>query len=289
LDMLKARKKEHPANLFNKARHHLFSMYEKTRDFDKALSVLNEYPLIRPSKYGLKAELLFYDKFYRQLKLEPLLDAGIKADFSGLRKKRAVNFDVTTNLQYKDINKYANIVQKKKKRYEIALVNLKSEEVEFFPLRFPICPECGLFSHYVLFMSRPSSDVFWSSSRSQAIIRYCPQCNEFDILKEYSYEMSSILVTLKDVTSIKMDPEVGDPNFDLDKFITSETIPVVQSFESESQKMLSALAEGDYIITDPRDASGYFGGTILWTHPLANNYFGETIDYDYYDGTYVIE
>jgi len=287
--MYKSRKKQHPASLYNKARHHLFSVYEKTHDFDKALSVLHEYSLVRPSKHGLKAELFFYDKFYRRLRLEPLLDAGVKADFSGLRSRKSVNFDVTTNLQYKDINKYASVVQRKRKRYEIALVNLKSEEVEFFPLRFPICPDCGLFSHYVLFMSRPSSDVFWSSSRSQAVIRYCPQCNEFDVLKEYSYEMSSILVTLEDVKSTKMDPEIGDPNFDLNKFVLDETLPVVQSFESESQKLLSALAEGDYIITDPRDADGYFGGRILWTHPLANNYFGETIDYDYYDGIYVIE
>jgi hypothetical protein len=286
---MKSEKKEHPANLFNKARHHLFSVYEKTCDLDKSLSVLNEYPLIRPSKHGLKAELFFYDKFGSQLKLEPLLDAGVKADFSGLRNRRAVNFDVTTNLQYKDINKYANVVQKKKKLYEIALVNLKSEEVEFLPLRFPICPKCGLFSHYVLFMSRPSSEAFWFSSTSQALIRYCPQCDDFHILKKYSYSISSILVDIEEVASIKMDPEIGDPDFDLDKFIANESIRTIQSFESESQKMLSALAEGDYIVTDPRDAGGYFGGRILWTHPLADNYFGETIDYDYWDGTYVIE
>jgi len=278
---MKSKRWEHPAILFNKARHHVFSVYEKTGDLDKALSIIDQYPLIRPSKYGLRAELLFYDKFCNELKLEPLLDAGIKADFSGLRNKQAVNFDVTTNLQYKDINKYVDIVQKKKKRYEIALVNLKSEEVEFLPLRFPVCPECGLFSHYVLFLSRPPSDVFWSSSMSQAIIRYCPQCETFDVLKEYDYAISSILLTMKEVAGDKMDPEIGDPSFDLDNFIMGETIPLVQSFESESQKMLSALAEGDYIITDPRDADGYYGGRVLWTHPLSSRYLGDTIDYDY--------
>ena len=67
--MSKRSKKEHPAVLFNKARHHMFSVYEKTRDFDKSSEVLNKHPLIRPSKYGLKAELLFYDKFYTELRL----------------------------------------------------------------------------------------------------------------------------------------------------------------------------------------------------------------------------
>jgi len=74
--MSNSKKMEHPAALFNKARHHVFSVYEKTHDLDIAFSVLNEYPLIRPSKHGLKAELFFYDKFYGQLKLDPLLDAG---------------------------------------------------------------------------------------------------------------------------------------------------------------------------------------------------------------------
>jgi hypothetical protein len=278
---MKSQKWEHPATLFNKARHHLFSVYEKTKDLDSALSVLDKYPLLRPSKYGLKAELLFYTKFSSSLKLEPLLDAGVKADFSGLRNQQAVNFDVTTNLQYKDINKYADVVQKRKKRYEVALVNLKTEEIEFLPLRFPICHKCGLFSHYVLFLSRPSNEVFWSQTMSQAILRYCPQCETFGVVHHYDYAISSILLTIKEVADVKLDPEVGDPNFDMGKFIDSETIPLVQSFESESQKMISSLAEGDYIVTDPRDADGYFGGRVLWTHPLASRYIGDTIDYDY--------
>jgi len=264
----------------------MFSLYEKTHDFDKSLEILDKYPLIRPSKYGLKAELMFYDKYYKELKLDPLLDAGVKADFSGIRNKRAVNFDVTTNLKYKDINKYVNAIQKKRKLYEIALVNLKSEEIEFFPLRFPFCPECGLFAHYVLFMSRPSSDVTWSLSTSQALIRHCPNCYEFDIIEEYSYYIPSILVELEDISSYQMYEETRDPKFDAGKYIKNESILLVQSFESESRKLISALSEGDYIVTDPRNADGYYGGRILWNHPLAVGYFGDTFSYDYYDGFY---
>ena len=226
----------------------------------------------------MKTELLFYDRFYIELKLDPLLDAGVKADFSGVRNNKPVNFDVTTNIEYKDINKYVNVVQRKKKRYEIALVNLKSEEVEFFPLRFPICPECGLFSHYVLCMLRPSSEMTWSLSSSQALLRHCPSCFEFDLVKEYSCYIPSILVELEDV--YEMYEETGDPKFDPDKFIKTESISIVQSFESESQKIISAFSEGDYIVTDPRIADGYHGGRILWVHPLADRFFGDTIDYD---------
>lgn len=284
--MSKPLKKEHPAALFNKARHHVFSVYEKTQDIDKALQVLKKYPLVRTSKYGLKAELLFYDRFYTELKLDPLLDAGVKADFSGVRKGKAVNFDVTTNLEYKNINKYVNIIQRKRKRYEIALVNLKSEEVEFFPLRFPICTNCGLFAHYVLFMSRPSSEVTWSVSTSQALIRHCANCFEFDIIQEYSYQIPSILVQLEDL--FEMYEETRDPSLDPDKFVQNESISIVQSFESESQKMFSTFSEGDYIVADPRNGSGYHGGRILWVHPLAIRFFGDTIPYDYYDGAYIL-
>jgi hypothetical protein len=266
----------------------MFSVYEKTKDVDKSLEVLKKYPLIRSSKYGLKAELLFYDRFYTELKLDPLLDAGVKADFSGVRNKKPVSFDVTTNLQYKDINKYVDVIQKKGKRYELVLVNLKSEEVEFFPLRFPICPECGLFSHYILFMSRPSSDVTWSVSTGQALIRHCTRCFEFDIVEEYSYQIPSILVELEDILSNQMYEETRDPGFDADKFIKNESISIVQSFESESQKMISAFSEGDYIVTDPRTGDGFYGGRIFWVHPLATGYFGDIIDYDYYNGFYAI-
>jgi len=284
--MSKRPKKEHPAALFNKARHHIFSVYEKTTDVDRALQVLKNYPLVRPSKYGLKAELLFYDRFYTELKLDPLLDAGVKADFSGVRNGKVVNIDVTTNLNYKDINKYVDVMQKKGKRYEIALVNPKSEEVEFFPLRFPICPECGLFSHFVLFMSRPSGEMTWSLSTGQALIHHCAHCYEFSIVKEYSYNIPSIFVELKDIYELYEETE--DPKYDPSKFVKTESISIVQSFESESRKLISVFSEGDYIVTDPRDASGYFGGRILWAHPLAERFFGDTMDYDYYDGFYAM-
>jgi len=123
-------------------------------------------------------------------------------------------------------------------------------------------------------------------STGQALIRNCPKCFEFEIVEEYSYQIPSIFVELKDI--YEMYEQTKDPKYDPDKFITTESISLVQSFESESQKMISAFSEGDYIITDPRDASGYYGGRILWIHPLADRFFGDIFDYDYYDGFYAI-
>jgi hypothetical protein len=283
---------EHPANLYNKARHHVFSVYEKSNDLDKALEVITNYHLITPHKCGLKAELIVYDAYYQELKLDPLLDAGVKADFSGTRKGRPINIDVTTNLKYKDINNYVNAIQKKSKQYEIALVNLKTEDVGFFPLRFPICKKCGTFAHYILFFSRPSNEMTSFFSTSQAIIEHCPNCMEFKIKKEYSYQIPSVKVSLEEWAD-----QFGNDPFerksqriviDVDEYIRKEWIGTILSFEHESRKLLSAFAEGDYIVTNPRDGDGFFGGTVYWTHPLAEKYIDDTIDYDYYDGYYEI-
>lgn len=52
--------------------------------------------------------------------------------------------------------------------------------------------------------------------------------------------------------------------------------------------MISAFSEDDYIVTDPRTGDGFYGARIFWVHPLAAGYFGDIIDYDYYNGFYVI-
>ena len=81
--------------------------------------------------------------------------------------------------------------------------------------------------------------------------------------------------------------ETRDPNLNFDEFMKKEVVSTVQFFEGTSRKMMSGLAEGDYIITDPRNADGFYGGRMLWTHPLAEPYLGDVIEFDYYDGFYV--
>lgn len=45
--------------------------------------------------------------------------------------------------------------------------------------------------------------------------------------------------------------------------------------------MLSALAEEDYMITDPRDGDDYYGGRLLWKHPLTIKHLDDIIDLPY--------
>src|SRR5260370_5145680 len=103
----------HPATVWNLIRHHGFSILEKTGDLERAVGALSDYSL--PPKLqrtlgaGLKAELIFFLKKQKTLQLEVLLDACARADFMGIRRGRPVNIDVTTNLDYKDIDRYSAI------------------------------------------------------------------------------------------------------------------------------------------------------------------------------------
>ncbi len=162
-------------------------LYE-TKGLDEALNYIKNLKITPNLKAGLKGEIFFFDRFYYSLKLEALLDSGVKADFAGIQKGEMVNFDVTTNIKYKNIDEYLELIKKKQKQYSIALVDLKTDDIEIFPLRFPICPECGKFSHYILY--KGSSDLYSdiTFSDSQSIIQLCPYCN----FKKEKYRFKNI-------------------------------------------------------------------------------------------------
>ncbi len=98
-----------PIHIWHNIRRACFRIYEET-NYDRALNYIKNLKVLQNFKHGLKGELLFYNKFYDKMQLEPLLDAGVKADFVGFQNKQMINFDVTTNLKYKDIDKYKEII-----------------------------------------------------------------------------------------------------------------------------------------------------------------------------------
>lgn len=278
--MSKPSRREHIATFYNKVRHHAFSLYEKNEDPDETLSyIIDRYKLIPTLRAGISAEILAYHEYREEMMLEPLLDAGVKADLTGIKKGVPTNFDVTTNLAYKDIEDYKDIIIKRGKQYEIILV--KNGNFEFIPLKFPLCKGCGNFSHYVLFMSEPQSEVFWHASTTQVLIEYCPVCYEFREIEYFSYLINSMNILSRELYGDQMYPETERPQSEIEEIMINEAISIVQFIEKSTGKLLSALSEGDYIMTDPRTGAGYHGGRIYWTHPLANTYINDTIDYSY--------
>ena len=267
-------------DLWQKIRYHVYAVYEKSQDIDRALSVMHQYklgPLYPRFRAGLKAELIFYAGERTSLGLEPLLDAGVKADFTGTRRRRAVNIDVTTNLAYKDIDDYAELTTKRGKLYLIASVNIKTEEYELFPLRFPICEDCDNFSHYILFMERPEGGTHFFASQVQVVVRHCPYCATFDELDDYSYIVDSPLYQLREIEAEQLEPETANPSFERESFLRNESIPIVRFFEKIDKRLLSGLAEMDYVVYGS-DGEGDLEGILLWHHPLVRN-LDDELDY----------
>ncbi len=266
---------QHPASFWNQIRHHAYSIFEKTNDMNKALSAIFKYSLPpelqRKFLAGLRAELTYYSRERANMKLEPLLDAGVKADFTGIRDGEPVNIDVTTNLGYKDINRYAEATRTRGKLYEIALVDIKQNRVESFPLKFPLCPGCGRFSYHVLFLNAPEGGSQWWASDYQELLRHCPHCWSFDKMDSYAYLVPSPLLGLKEEKGYQSMPETRDSTFEPTRFLEEKCIPIARFFEKTSRVLLSAVAEMDYLITNPQDGDGDWSGRVLWNHPLARD------------------
>lgn len=69
---------------------------------------------------------------------------------------------------------------------------------------------------------------------------------------------------------------------EIDEYQKRVSIQTIKFFEKTTGLLLSGLAEDDYVVTDPRDYSGYWDVLLYWKHPLAKDlgrylggYFGE--------------
>jgi hypothetical protein len=271
--------KPHPANLLRDLRAYVFATYERY-GLGSAMSILDKSDLDKRLVVGTRGELIFYDSYKDDYGLEPLLDAGAKADFTGLKTngRTMTNFDVTTNINYKNIDDYVDSIQSRGKKYEIALVDIDSNEIELFPLRFPICHNCNRFAYYVLYLVPGSTTNYQIAgvSDEQAIWKYCPHCDDSREIASYEYEVGS-LSTLEDALyddyygyqdgydpdEIPQDSSRDD---DIRDAVGEEANSMRKFFKGLSHLELSAIAENyDPVGSDGRSTLG----RIYWKRPLA--------------------
>ncbi|MBA7518993.1 hypothetical protein ES705_11067 [subsurface metagenome] len=271
-----------PSVIYFNVRGACFKRYE-SNGLDNALDYIRAKKITPNLKAGLKAEILFYDRYKDDLKLEALLDAGVKADFMGIQKGQPVNYDVTTNLKYKDIEDFREVMQKKEKLYTIALVNLRSEEVEFFPLKFPICPKCNYFSHYLLYIYPPDTKFlhFNEMSGIQTIVQFCPYCGFYDEVREFSYHIHTFKKEEELLYTQEVDDQYMHSSKNVKEMVRDRAKREIIYFEKESKLLLSALAEDDYHFTG-KNGDGFYFGKLYWSHPLARD-LSNSIDISSYD------
>lgn len=273
-------KKKGP-EIWHNLRRYVLSVYEK-HGYDKAIDLVKTMRMIPKFRSGLLAELIFYHKYQKEFSLEPLLDAGVKADYGGMREGKLVNFDVTTNLSFKNMDDYVNVVQRRRKQYDIALVNPKSEDVEFLPLKFPICRACNKFAHHLVYVLPPGSDTYWSwhMSDQQVIMKYCTHCGKTDEIQSYSYGIT-MFSYLRDYLAHEeeVDSNLMYTDKEVDDRITHSAISTVKLFEKTSSLLVSAIAENDVFYTYKQEGGETYG-RLLWTHPLARD-LGTELDFHY--------
>jgi hypothetical protein len=272
----------HPASAYHERRRLVFGTYRK-RGYEDARAVARQTSDPR-WRAGLLGELLVLDRYKNDMQLNVLIDVGEKADLTGVVDGRAVNIDVTTNLDYKDINKYAEVSQKEGKTYYIAHADLKSEEIELFPLRFPYCEACRSFAHHILFFvpSMVESHSMSEISDDQRVITFCPSCGEIEERSTYNYLIRHLSTDENELREYAHESGMYTEK-QVEEKLLKDRIATVEFFETESNLLLSGLAENTYVITDPRDADGYWAGGLHWKHPLVRNLQDEI---DVYFGTW---
>ena len=234
------------------------------------MKILQNKRIPATSKAELEAELIFYNKFSSKMSLEPLLDPGAEADFTGKKGGHIVYFDVTANIEFIDINKYVDIIQKR--MYEIVYVNRRNEEVLFYPLRFPICKTCNRFSHYILYLEPPISEIcmYAEISDTQTLIQYCSSCGRSIRLKTYHY--------LIPFFSGELEYLIDRYNFEeqvyIEKVVRRSAVSVINFFEKVSDLLISGITENaikdEYGIIS-QQSNNYKNKELHWKHPLARD------------------
>jgi len=243
-------------------------LYE-TKGLDEALNYIKGLNITPNLRAGLKGEIFFFDRFYSSLKLEALLDSGVKADFTGIQKGEMINFDVTTNINYKNIEDYLELIKKKKKQYSIAIVDLESTDIEIFPLKFPICPKCSNFSHYILYKETPNRDLETYISNSQFIFQFCPNClirKEIHHFNNIDQTYLGLIDSLEKELNLNLTDDISRNRF-LEIF-HNNVKEEVQILEKETGLLISGTAEIGY-----NTHIGDYVAYLSWVHPLVEDIF----------------
>jgi hypothetical protein len=267
-------------NFWHSLRRFVFGVYGK-RGYDAARDVLKERRMSNQYRSALTAELIFYEKYKNELQLDLLLDVDVKADSTGIRNSRKVNFDITTNLDYKKIDDYLKVTQDRKKTsYEIVLVNPKTEEMVWYPLRFARCKACNNFSHYILYIQPSTTRFHWDNHESdqQSIVQYCSHCKNIAERQTFDYVVTLLKYEL-DLYGLDEEEEnrVDLPRRKLE-YGRRLGVSAVKAYEKDAGLLISGVVENAYNFTSKEEGS-YWGG-LYWSHPLAKD-LGDGVPFYY--------
>ncbi|MGD9777066.1 MAG: hypothetical protein AB7D09_12775 [Methanosarcina sp.] len=264
--------------------------YQGKKDAEEALqkaldtAKINNQTLELTNNYykGLKGEIIFFGKCYKTLNLDPLVEIGdVHADFHSQVTKQY--YDVTTNLDYKDINDY---IRNDSKECMIAYVDIKKEEIDLIPTVFEHCPICGNSLHYIYSLNNDviSESLIGIDYPSQVLNKCCSNC---DYIKDVGESFYFIYSHHNSLDNIFEDSDENDP--EVKKYLQDEYGDIADLGRKHFDYFISA-------VTRPEDELGknkhdlYKVDKTKWIHPILdlsknpsrNVYFDKDI-INYYD------
>ncbi len=278
----------HPSDKFLLVRKHIFSSF-RLHGLKSALNIVDNYRKnndIDDKHYkGIRAELGFFSSYKKDFGLFESLDSGNHADFIGNIKGSTYGIDVTTNLDFKDLETYTEN-QKDGYKYLIALVNpetLKMEEI--FNINFPFCADCGGRMIDILYLEPSGSDKdgLINYSYNQRVVTVCSFNVEHSMSKRESNFMTADFSSYINEYVYNLNFGESSTPLDIAKEIDRYAISNLKFFRKELNSNLMACGSPEYIVTNPRDGEGYNGTKIYFRRPFIKNDIGDLYDFDFRD------
>jgi hypothetical protein len=257
---IKQAKAKHPAEIYNEKRRIVFSTFNK--DPDLARTYLEKYrPAIGDRGYAdLNAELTFFEWHRSDFQLVPALDAGDATDFPAVIDGKMYRIDVTTNLDYKRLDRYEPL-QAQGEVYKIAVYNGSS--FELVDVNFPFCRVCrtGRVLPTAALLGEnynAAGESQWS--HDQLLVEICGACGDYTVVnRETSFGFFDFPYWYHELKLAAQEAQdFGEPPVDVAGEVNSYAANAMRYLARRFDRMLAGVGGPHYQITDPHHGDGYW-------------------------------
>lgn len=222
------------AETYNRIRRIVFSVANNPeKGFNLARQYLDETyrAKLGPRSYaGLSAELQFYERHQNEFHLTVAGDMGEHADFAGMYGGKPTRFDVTTNLEYKNLRNYEPFVGKGI-FYKVALLDKSNFEiVDIIDLAFEPCSCGGRLIPFVTIFEY----IGWKDEGLAMTV--CSKCKAINEVNGEKFELKT------NVSEYIENARNMDPTLERDRIFATYNVEHYKYFRSKYDENLMGIA-----------------------------------------------
>ncbi|RLJ75090.1 hypothetical protein BCL90_3437 [Pedobacter alluvionis] len=265
---------EHPAEIYNKAKRIIFSIFNKDGTLEAYKMLDNYRNKLKPTDwFGLKAELDFYSNHKDEFTLDPTFDFGIKCDFTGnFDGVDNCRIDITTNLDYKRLHDYEAIQRKDNRKYKIVVMDKQTGKIaDIFDLNFPIDSSGeGRIFDIALFMPSDSDPDGLRYNFYQDIW-------EIGSIDTAYYSTHKTTCTDWYIPDFQYLTQNLPDEVNYDEEIKKHAVSSSKVLDRSTNSNIVACAQPFYAITDPHTGEGDWVTKVYWKHPVVADYIDDIL------------